>query len=403
LARTARPDDGIGVADAPRRSGVPFLDHGFRPFFLGASLWAAIALAIWVATVGGFIDLPSAFDPLHWHQHEMTFGFAGGVVAGFVLTAVPNWTGNLPVRGGRLAVLFLVWLAGRIAVLTSAEIGALAAAIIDVGFLLGLSVLVFREIVIGQNWRNLPICGLITLFAAANAATHLESASGAASEYGVRSGLAVLILLIALIGGRIVPSFTRNWLAKRKAPPPAPFSPFDRACLVVAAAALVAWILRPAWSPTGVMLVAAGLLHFLRVCRWQGLRTLSEPLVTILHVGYLWLALGLLLLGASILVPAVPATAALHALTAGAIGTMTLAVMTRASLGHTGRPLTSGAGTTVIYGLVTVGAILRVIAQNPPPALDPDVMLNLSALSWGGAFALFALVYGPMLYGPHRT
>ena len=240
---------------------------------------------------------------------------------------------------------------------------------------------------------------MITLFAFANAFGHVQIAQGEGSGVGVRLGLALVIMLIALIGGRIVPSFTRNWMAKRAmAPLPAAFSGFDKACLAVTGLALLAWVAAPAASFSEAVLGLAGALNLVRLLRWQGWRTWREPLVTILHVGYLWVALGLFLLGFAELLPGLPSSAAVHALGAGAVGTMTLAVMTRASLGHTGRALTAGPGTVTIYLLVVLGALLRVLSPLLP--VDATVSLGVSAALWGGAFLLFVAVYGPMLCRP---
>lgn len=380
-----------------RRAAYAILQNGFRPFFLGGALYAALALWLWMAMLTGGLVLPAAFDPLAWHQHEMLFGYVAAVVAGFVLTAVPNWTGRLPIRGVPLAMLFGLWLAGRIAVACSAWLGAPLAALVDVAFLACMSGLVLREIAAGRNWRNLPVATALALLALANALAHLEPAAGLATgSIGHRLGIAVVLTLIGLIGGRVVPSFTRNWLAKRDAAPPAPFGTPDKVALLALVIALLAWVIRPDAAVAGWLLVLAGVVHAVRLARWRGWRTTAEPLVLILHVGYAWLPLGLLLLGAQIALPGLGQLAALHALTAGAFGTMTLAIMTRASLGHTGRPLTAGGWTVAIYLAVVAGALLRVLS---PLFQDYRAALIAAAILWSGAFVLFAVVYGPMLSG----
>ncbi|HET6520332.1 MAG TPA: NnrS family protein [Geminicoccaceae bacterium] len=378
--------------------GPTLLRHGFRPFFLGAGLWAAAALGLWLAALGGRLALPTAFDPVTWHAHEMIFGFAMAAVAGFLLTAVPNWTGRMPLQGLPLAGLALLWLAGRAAVACSGQIGAAPAAAVDLAFPAVLLAAVLREILAGRNWRNLPVCAAVAVLLLANALTHLAALGLAATAgIGLRLGIATLTALIALIGGRVVPSFTTNWLKKRgETRLPAPFGPVDRAALALTLAALLVWTALPEAAPAAALALAAGLAQAVRVARWRGHRTLAEPLVWVLHLGYAWVPAGLLLLGIAGLWPAaLPATAALHALTAGAVGTMTLAVMTRATLGHTGRPLTAGAGTTAIYLLVTAAAAGRVASP-----LLPDLhlaLLTASGLCWVAAFGLFAAVYGPKL------
>lgn len=378
---------------------MTFLDRGFRPFFLAAGLWAAVAVALWLPLLKGELYLATAFAPVAWHAHEMIFGFAVAAVAGFLLTAIPNWTGRPPVAGMALAALALLWLAGRLAVLASAAIGPLPAAAVDLAFLAALAAVVAREIVASGNWRNLPISSGLLILLAANALMHLEALGWAATAaLGQRLGLAVLLMLISLIGGRIVPAFTRNWLAARGATRlPAPFGTLDKAQLATTLAALLGWVAAPEARPVGLLLLAAALLGAARLSRWRGAATLPEALLAILHVGYGWLVLGLALLGAALLTPAVPATAALHALSAGAVGTMTLAVMTRASLGHSGRALAADGATRLVYGLVTGAALLRVAA----PFLD-ELYLGLLAASsglWIGAFALFVVSYLPIVSG----
>jgi uncharacterized protein involved in response to NO len=245
---------------------------------------------------------------------------------------------------------------------------------------------------------------LIAVFALANVGFHLGQRLDLLAGYGERLALAAVALLIALIGGRITPSFTRNWMAQRAlAPQPAPFDVYDKTALVAAAIALSLWIAAPTAKATGAMLGLAGAFHIVRLVRWRGLATLREPIVTILHVGYFWLALAFLLLGASILLPdLVDRTSALHALTAGAIGTMTLAVMTRASRGHTGRPITAGPATIAIYALVTAGAVTRVAASSLP--VDYVLAVATGGLLWSAAFLLFAFTYVPVLLrSPHTA
>ncbi|MGE3742377.1 MAG: NnrS family protein, partial [Geminicoccaceae bacterium] len=313
------------------RSAHPLLQHGFRPFFLAAALWAPVSLAIWVLALADGTALPTALPLPAWHPHELLFGYTGAVVAGFLLTAVPNWTGRLPVRGLPLLVLCLVWLAARLAGLTGGALSPWPAVVLDVGFWLLLVTAMAREILTGRNWRNLPVVVLATLLGGACLLSQLEALGFASGPVGRRLGLAVVWVLIGMIGGRVVPSFTRNWLAKRAAPAlPAPFGRLDRLALAVLPVALATWVAFPDGAPAGAMLTLAGAVTLLRLARWQGLATTAEPLVTILHLGYGWLGAGLLLLGLGILLPnSVGRLATLHALSAGAIGTMTLAIMTR--------------------------------------------------------------------------
>lgn len=375
-----------------------FLRGGFRPFFFGGALWTIVALALWLCTLAGVIELPSRFDPLAWHRHEMLFGFVGAVISGFLLTAIPNWTGRLPIAGSPLAALFGLWIAARVAVLFSASTGAGLAATLDIGFYLALAALAAREVLAAKN-RNLPIVLLVLLFGAANAADHAAAAGWLADDgIGVRAAISLVVVMISLVGGRIVPSFTRNWLAKHGVKEGLPGQPgrYDFLTIAATAAALLAWTAAPATQVAGAMLVLAGLLQAVRLARWGGLRAWRDPLVLILHVGYFWLPAGLLLLGASLLGATVPASAAIHALTAGAMATMILAVMTRATLGHTGRELKADGPTVLVYILITAGAVLRVAA--PFGVIDYTLGMRLSALAWGGAFLGFLLAYGPILF-----
>lgn len=369
---------------------------GFRPFFLGATVWAAVAVPgwLWMLASGYAEDGPLA--PHLWHVHEMVFGYVGAVIAGFALTAIPNWTGRLPVAGPWLAALFGFWLAGRVA-LALPLLDHVTAAAIDVAFLFALAGVVWREILAGGNWRNLPVCLLITLIAICNLGFHAEIAFAWDDGAAVRAALATITLLIALIGGRVTPSFTRNWLVKRKASRlPAPMGRFDGVTLVVLGMALLAWVVAPSTFYAGAALLIAGVLHVLRLARWRGWTTAAEPLVLVLHVAYFWLPVSLFLLGLSAMPETgVEASSALHAISTGLIGLMTLAVMTRATLGHSGRALTAGPATLGIYCLVTSGAVLRVLA----PYLPGDYLttVGVAGALWSGGIALFVIVYGPML------
>jgi len=375
-------------------AGPALFSYGFRPFFLGAGLWASIGILLWLPQYMGYFALPTHFGPLEWHVHEMLFGFAAATIAGFLLTAIPNWTGRLPVNGVSLAALVGLWLAGRCAILFSAWIGGAAAAAIDTSFLFVLALVAAREIVAGKNWRNLRVLILLTLLIASNVTFHVEVLTTGAADYGIRLAIAAVILLIALIGGRIVPSFTGNWIARENpGRRPAPFSRYDMATMLASALALVAWIASPAHTVTGALLLAAGILQSVRLARWAGDRTTRERLVLVLHVAYLFMPLGFLLIGASVFVPALPASAGIHAWTAGAIGLMTLAVMTRASLGHTGHVLHAGTATEAVYATVFVSAVLRIVAA----LIGSQPLLDGSGLLWIAGFGLFVASYGPML------
>jgi uncharacterized protein involved in response to NO len=381
-------------------TGGAFLSHGFRPFFLGGAIWAAVAMALWLGMLTGRLALPTRMGPVDWHVHALVFGFLPAVVAGFLLTAIPNWTGRLPVVGRGLLAHFGLWCAGRAASLVAGLLPPGMAEAIDLAFLLAVAGVAAREIVAGRNWRNLVVLAAVALLWIGNLLFHLEAAQGAAGAGpGARVGIAAGIFLVLLIGGRIVPSFTRNWLA-RQAPGrlPAPFDRFDAVALGIAATALALWVAAPGAPETAAACLIAGVAHIARLARWAGWRTGREPLVTILHAGYAFGPIGFLAVGVAVLLPGLLGTSsALHAWTAGLVGVMTLAVMTRASLGHSGRAMTAGPGTTAIYACAVLAAVARV-ADGLAGA--PAGLLHLSAVLWIIAFGGFAVLYWPVLTRP---
>ncbi len=382
-------------------TGPEFLRDGFRPLFLAAGLWAAISGPLWIGVWSGAVRYPGLFDPVAWHIHEMLFGFVAAALGGFLLTAIPNWTGRQPLRGRLLGVLASVWLAGRIAVWAGTVLGPGATAAIDLTFTGALLLFAANEIVAARNWRNLPVVIGVSALFSANLLFHLSAAGLAdTEEIAVRLAVGAMAFLLTLVGGRIVPSFTRNWFAQHSGPDiAAPMKAFDLAALAVTALALLAWVAGGSASHTGIALTAAGALNLARLARWRGWRAAAEPLVLVLHAGYLWLGLGLGLLGLSMLDGPVPQTLALHVLTIGAMGTMTLAVMTRAILGHTGRDLRAGPGTAAIYGLAALAVLARVAFEL---AIEP-VLLWMTVAAWSLAFALFTALYGPMLFRRRRA
>ena len=375
-------------------AGPALFAYGFRPFFLAAGAWAAFGILLWLPQFLGLVTLPTAFGALEWHIHEMLYGYVAASIAGFLLTAIPNWTGRLPVSGWPLAALAALWLAGRVAILFSADIGGVTAAAIDVSFLVTLAAVAAREIVAGKNWRNLRLLIVLGVLAAGNVVFHAEVLTHGAADYGIRIALAAVIGLIMLIGGRIVPSFTNNWLARNNPGRlPAPFARFDMIVIAASVVALVAWIAAPYAAASGVLLLIAGALQLGRLARWAGDRTFADRLVLILHVAYAFVPLGFLLNGAAILWPQVPVSAGLHAWTAGAIGLMTLAVMTRATLGHTGHALHAGPATQAIYALVLLAAVLRIAAA----FTGSLTLIDIAGGAWIAGFATFVAVYGRLL------
>ncbi|WCR10502.1 NnrS family protein [Paracoccus stylophorae] len=389
-----------GTAERMRSyRGPALLSFGFRPFFLLAAIWAALAMILWIAMLAGAAPLPMRFDPITWHAHEFLFGYLAAVIGGFVLTAVPNWTGRLPVMGWGLGALAGLWVLGRIAVSVSALLPWQAVMLADLAMIVALLACLLPEVVRGRNWRNLPVLGLVAVYGLGNAMFHIQAErAGIAFEgAGMRLGLAGALMLIALIGGRIVPSFTRNWLAARdRTTLPVAFGRADAAVLIGTGLVLLLFVLSPDLAVLPVLMLATGAAHLWRMSRWCGHRVLAEPLLWVLHLGYAMLALGFLAEAAAGLGALSPA-AARHVWLAGAIGTMTMAVMSRATLGHTGRALHAGAGTTAIYLALTGSVAARLLAGL---AAAPGWMMHLSAGLWIAAFAGFVAIYGPMLVRP---
>ena len=385
----------------PRYTGPAFLSYGFRPFFLGAALFAGLAVLFWIALFAGRAKSEFLYPPREWHVHEMLFGYLPALIAGFLLTAMPNWTDRMPLRGWPLLCLFLVWLAGRVLVVAPLA-GVSSAAVVDGSFLVLLAVYVWREVAAAGAWDRAPIAVLVSCYACANIFFHFSALRGAPTDFPERFALSVMTLMLTVIGGRLTPTFTREFLADRNiAKLPEVFSLADGVAIVLVLAGVITWVLQPESVWAGALLMLAGVASVVRLLRWGGWRTWREPLVLVLHVGYGWVGLYLIALGASILGIGLSTANAVHVLTSGAMGTMTLAVMTRASLGHTGRGRHADWLTVVIYLLVNVGALLRIFTPNAetPTALT-HTMLGLSALSWSGAYLLFALVYGPYLVRP---
>jgi uncharacterized protein involved in response to NO len=382
--------------------GRPLLALGFRPFFLAAG-GAGVALPlVWLAVLHGALPPPTWLDPFLWHGHEMLFGFVAAAIAGFLLTAVPGWTATPPVRGAPLALLVLVWALGRAALALASWLPAGLVAVADLAFPLALLAAVGGPIVRTRAKRQAGVLAALTALTAANTAVHLDALGAApgAARPALHLATVFVAVLILVIGGRITPAFTQNALDRARDPRRVRALPWlDRLSIAGALALAIGELVAPRSFATGASAAAASLATFARMAGWQSAFALDDPLLASLHVGFAWVAAGFGAIALADLGAPVPPTVALHALTAGAMGAMIVAVMTRVALGHTGRPLSAPPSATAAYVLVSGGALVRVIG----PLLTPGaaaIAWTLSALLWAGAFAAFLVGYAGILLRP---
>jgi uncharacterized protein involved in response to NO len=390
-----------GTATSSIRFAV--LRGGFRPFFLLAGLDAVFNMVVWLAAYRHpDIWPPGAIAPVYWHAHEMMFGFIAAAIGGFLLTAVPNWTDRPPYAGIPLAALAAVWLAGRIAMAATGDLSPVVVAIVDLAFFPALVLALAPPLLRAGRWRNLPFVPLLTFLFLADLVFHLGNLEAVAGGQMIGLGLAldIVAILIVVIGGRIIPAFTRNGLmqygvsiAIRQR------AWLDNAAIASIVAVLLGDILFPQSPVNGAIALAAAAIQAARLAQWHGHRTARDPLIWVLHAGYAWLVLALFLKGIWLVAGATFATKWIHAFTAGAFATMILAVTTRASLGHTGRALKAPRLIAIAYLLVTLAALVRVFGGTLFPGFYDGIILA-AGLIWIGAFGLFVLVYAPMLLSP---
>lgn len=377
------------------------LQEGWRVFFMAAGLYAVVALGVWLVWASGLADLPFAPGPIAWHAHEMVFGFAFAAIAGFFLTAVPNWTGARPASSRVITLLAGLWLAGRIAVWFAMLLPAWLVALVDLAFLPALAATMLAQLLVRPKPQNLMFLGVLTLAWLANLLVHLDWTGLAGTEsQGIRGGLLTVCAMIAVLGGRVTPAFTRNALLRANPGAEVPVSRprIDMAGIVLA---LLTALLATAAAPdalTGTVAVAAGLVALLRLSGWRGLDTLRDPIVWTMHASYLFLALGLLGWGLSLLGLG-SEIAGLHLLGVGAVGGMTLSIMSRASLGHSGRPIVATAPLIWGYVLLPVAAALRWAASSWPEMFHFIGTVGAGAL-WIAAFALFVVALWPVWTTP---
>jgi uncharacterized protein involved in response to NO len=374
----------------------PLFALGFRPFYLGAAVFALLAMPVWLALYAGLPMPTQAMSGLTWHMHEMIFGFAPAVIAGFLLTAVRNWTDRPTPTGWALASLFLLWVSGRILMLT----GPLpVAAAVDLMFLPAVGVAVAIPIWQSRSQRNFKVLVIILALTIANLAFHLANLQVipyALLKPSYELALNIITILIAIMGGRVIPVFMTNAI-------PTASVRSDSRIEIVAIGSLVTiaamGLISPWWTmPKGiwiVVLAASALSHSIRLSLWAPHRAISQPLLLMLPVAYAWLPLSLALrLLAELAL--VPAAAAVHALTIGAMSSLMLAMMTRSALGHTGRPLLAGPAEIGAFTLLQLSAIVRVFAGSIPAELYRIAVLTAGTM-WTVAFGVFLIAYWPIL------
>ncbi len=369
----------------------PLWALGFRPFYLLAAALAVLAVPLWLAQYLGWLHGWPGVS-LAWHMHEMVFGMAIAVIVGFLFTAGRNWTGLPTPRGASLASLALLWVAGRVAMLAAPP---WLAALVDLLFLPLAAWAMYRVLHQSGNRRNMPLVGLLALLTLANAAFHASMLDALALSpiVPVQAAILVIVIIESVIGGRVIPMFTNNGApgAGAKVQPHV-----DQCALGFIAAAGLGWVAGLQDWPMAGLAGLAGAASLWRLAGWQPQRTLGKPLLWILHLGYAWIGIGFLLLGlASVGVGT--ASTAFHALAVGSMAGLIMGMMTRTTLGHTGRMLVAKRSEPAMYGLIQAGALLRV-AAGFAPAPWRDGALLLSALCWSLSFALFIAVYAPYLW-----
>ena len=388
----ARHDAAPEGAESPR--GWPVLRLGFRPFYLGAALFAMLAVPLWLAMLLGAVNLNLHVSPLLWHAHEMLFGFAATVIAGFLLTAAKSWTGLPTPRGGVLGALAALWLSARLAAVVAPY--ALYAAL-DLIFLPLVAALLIRVLLRAGNRRNLALGAILMLLALANLCFHLAALGliDIAAVRALHGGLALIVMVECVIGGRVIPAFTAAVLHGVK--PRAP-SWLDPVTLVTTAVALASWVLMSPNAISAVALGAAGVLHAVRLWHWRSWRARARPILWVLHLAYAWIPIGLLLL-AWAQWGGVSVSAGVHALAVGATGGLVIGMITRTARGHTGRPIHASKLEVTAYLLVSGAAVARVLLPLVAPQ-QLTLWLSAAAAAWAVAFGIYVFVFAPWLVSP---
>jgi len=387
-----------GEVAEPSARPWPIAAKGFRPFFLLAALFATLLVPLWLLVIDGRLQVGRYFDPIYWHAHEMVFGFAVAVIAGFLLTAVGNWTKRETAVGLPLLALAGLWVAGRVAMTGPQLVPPWLTAMTDLAFLPVLMVVVARPLIATRNTKNLVLLAILAALFLANLVVHLDVLGVLPGwrRRGCLLGIDVIVLVILVISGRTFPMFTRNGTGVEtiaSSPRLDQLTIASMAVLVVLDAVVPELVVTAAWA------AVVGVLALVRSWRWGARHTLRSPLLWVLHVGYLWLPIGLVLRAVAAGTGAVSPQIATHALTVGAIGSLTLGMMARVALGHSGRLLAASRPIVVAFALSLLAAVVRVGA----PLLGSDryrITVVLAGALWTAAFALYLVVYVPILVAP---
>ena len=383
----------IGIDEPSGKSPSSFalFRLGFRPFFLFGAIFSAFALVHFILLMSGVTAfLPSRWDMLVWHKHEMLFGYAAAIIGGFLLTAVPNWTGHPTPKGVALVMIFLLWLAGRVMIFFSAWFPEPLVAVVDISFFLACMAGIFPALVKSQNRRNYFFLLLLLLLAAANGLAHWDE-----MDIGIRLGLDIVIMMMIIIGGRVIPFFTERPLGIAISRSPR----IEHLVLVSTIAALMLDVAEANETMLGMAFLLAGIANGWRLSQWRSLKTLKVPLLWVLHAGYAWLVIGFLARAFYYFGTIASPSIGTHAFTAGGIGVLTLGMMARVSLGHTGRPLAVGKAMIAAFACINLVAATRVLGV----WLFPGLMwywFQVAAGFWLLAFVIFIVVYTPILLQP---
>ncbi|MDX7901301.1 NnrS family protein [Aeromonas media] len=377
---------------------VPLFRLGFRPFFLLGALFSCLAMLGWLGQLNGWFSLPGIGNPIWWHAHEMLFGFGAAIVAGFLLTAVQNWTAHPGVRSWPLALIVGLWVQPRSLLPWLGE-DNLILMVLDLAWLPLCAWFLAKPVIMTRQWRNLFFVPLLLILTLLNGASWLWRDDWSTVEHLLITTVLLFTTLIAVMGGRVIPFFTARGTGQEKAPP----SPWlERGALASLWLILLLWLLPDSWINSLYMvplyIVAAG-LHLCRQLRWRPGTALAQPLLWSLHLAYLFIPLGLLALAAQAAGLPLSLSLASHLLSAGCMGTMILGMIARVSLGHSGRALHVGRRITLAFALVILSAFMRVLL----PLYWPTLTLtgwNLSGWSWIAAYGLFVWVYTPILARP---